>query len=208
VVELAAWLKVDQLVAIVVEDDAGSATLTATLVDAVSGRRLAKASKAFATKDEFFERDVRGFVKTKLVAAGGGDDGGARPPGETSGTSPGDRGGEAPDGTNRSLLPGAAEQIETPGAVIGGWVLIGLAAIPVGTGIGFGIGSLNLYDGYRNKIPNQRDPQLEEVRGAWLATSLVTDISWVVAVGMIGGGAALLVSGYNEQAALEEVVTP
>jgi hypothetical protein len=196
IAELAAWLQVDQLLTVVVEDSGGSALLTAVLVDAVSGKQIARASKAFAPKDEFFERDVRGFVKAKLMASTG-----EAPP---DATTPSDI--KTPE--QPSLLPGEAEQIETPGAVIGGWVLIGLSAIPIGTTIGFGIGSYNLYDGYRNKLPSQLDPNFEKLRGAWLTTSIVTDVSWILAVGMLAGGTTLLVTGYSEKAAMEEVVNP
>jgi hypothetical protein len=71
-----------------------------------------------------------------------------------------------------------------------------------------GIYSYYLFDVYRNKLPTQLDPELEVVRSRWLITSIVTDVSGVVFVGMMAGGIAALVSGYTEQSAKEEVLEP
>lgn len=202
VAELAAWLQVDRLMVLIVEDSGGSALVTGTLVDGINGRQLARASKAFSPRDSFFERDVRNFLRERL--APGASEGADAPRTDPTPTpEPGDDEVRAP-----SLLPGEAEKVEAPGAVVGGWVVLGLAAIPLGTGIGFGIASYNYYDGYRNKLPNQLDPQLEPLRSTWLTMSILTDVSWVLAIGMVAGGATALVVGYDEWAAREEVVNP
>lgn len=202
VAELAAWLQVDRLLVLLVEDSGGSALVTGTLVDGISGQQLARASKAFSPRDSFFARDVRGFLRERL--APGASEGVDEPrPDPTPKPLPGDDVTPAP-----SLLPGEAEKVEAPGAVVGGWVLLGLAAIPVGTGIGFGIASYTYYDGYRNKLPDQLDPQLEPLRSTWLTMSIITDVSWALAIGMIAGGTYALVVGYDEWAAREEVVSP
>lgn len=201
VAELASWLQVDRLLVLVVEDSGGSALVTGTLVDGINGSQLARASKAFSPRDSFFERDVRGFLRDRLAP---GASEGADAPRKQVDPPPGDE----PDGPAPSLLPGEAEKVEAPGAVIGGWVLLGLAAIPVGTGIGFGIASFTYYDGFRNKLPDQLDPQLEPVRSTWLTMSIITDASWLVAIGLIAGGTFALVTGYDEWAAREEVASP
>jgi hypothetical protein len=196
VAELAAALQVDRLLAIVVEDSNGSAFLTATLVDGVSGQQLARATRAFAPGDSFFERDVRGFLKERIGNIGAE----ARP-------------AALPDEEQRpldkaSLLPGAAAPVETPGAVIGGWVLVGTgSALAINTVI-CGILSFHLFDSYRNKLPSQLDPNLEGIRTTWLTMSLVTDASWILGAAALGGGTALLISGYAEQKAQEEIVNP
>lgn len=196
VAELAGALQVDRLLAIVVEDQNGAALLTATLVDGVSGRQLARASKAFAPDDSFFERDVRSFLTERLLRAASAPPSGP-PPDETT---------RLPEQT--SLLPGEAEAVETPGAVIGGWVLVGTAAALAINTVVCGIVSYNLFDAYRNKLPSQLDPELEGIRTTWLTLSLVTDASWMLGAAAAGSGAALLVGGYAEQAAQEEVVNP
>ncbi|OGQ25745.1 MAG: hypothetical protein A2138_23205 [Deltaproteobacteria bacterium RBG_16_71_12] len=200
VAELASWLKVDRLLVLVVEDSGGSALVTGTLVDGINGSQLARASKAFSPRDSFFERDVRGFLRDRLAP---GASEGADAPRKQLDPPPGDDVTPAP-----SLLPGEAEQVEAPGAVIGGWVLLGLSVIPIGTGIGFGVASYTYYDGFRNKLPDQLDPELEPVRSTWLTMSIITDVSWALAIGMIAGGTFALVTGYDEWAAREEVVSP
>lgn len=202
VAELAAWLQVDRLLLLLVEDSGGSALVTGTLVDGISGQQLARASKAFAPRDSFFERDVRNFLHERLApgASAGAD---APRPDPAPKPEPGDDVVRAP-----SLLPGEAEKVEAPAAVVGGWVVLGLAAIPIGTGIGFGIASYTYFDGYRNKLPDQLDPQLEPLRSTWLTMSIITDVSWALAIGMVAGGTWALVAGYDEWAAREEVVSP
>ncbi|MCC7072187.1 MAG: PEGA domain-containing protein [Deltaproteobacteria bacterium] len=200
VAELAAWLQVDRLLVLLVEDSGGSALVTGTLVDGVNGQQRARASKAFSPRDSFFERDVRNFLRERL--APGASEGADAPRPER--TPPPD--GDGPP--TPSLLPGEAERVEAPGAVVGGWVLLGLSAVPIGTGIGFGIASLNYYDAFRNKLPDQVDPNLNPLRTTWLTMSIITDVSWALAIGMVAGGSAALVIGYDEWAAREEVATP
>lgn len=195
VADLAAALRVDRLLALVVEDANGSALVTGSLVDGVSGRQLARATRAFAPADAFFERDVRNFVLERL----------SRPSTEV----PAGEGVEpVVDPARGSLLPGRAEAIETPGAVIGGWVLVGMgAALAVNTTV-FGILSYDNYDKFRNRLPSQRDPALEPLRGAWLTTSLITDASWLLGAAALGGGTALLLQGYAELEARQEILNP
>lgn len=194
VAELAAALQVDRLLTVVVEDSNGSALLTATLVDGVSGRQLARAARAFAPADSFFERDVRSFLVERM-----------QPGADSDVVAPQ---GDAKAQEQVSLLPGAAEAVETPGAVIGGWVLVGTASALAISTVVCGIVSYNLYDTYRNKLPSQVDPNLESIRGTWLTMSIITDASWILGAAAAGGGIGLLVSGYAEQGAQEELVQP
>lgn len=202
VAELAAWLQVDRLLVLLVEDSGGSALVTGTLVDGVTGQQRARASKAFSPRDSFFERDVRNFLRERL-APGASEGADAPRPEVTPTPSPDADGPPTP-----SLLPGEAEQVEAPGAVVGGWVLLGLSVVPIGTGIGFGIASLNYYDAFHNKVPSQIDPQLGTLSSTWLTMSILTDVSWALAIGMVAGGTAALVIGYDEWAAREEVASP
>jgi hypothetical protein len=199
VAELAAALQVDQLLAILVEDDNGSALLTATLVDGVSGRQLVRASRAFATGDAFFERDVRVFLDDKVRRAQGAA--GGQPTAKAANVA------DMPDAAG-SLLPGKADDVKTPPSVTGGWALVGIASALAVNAIVCGIVSFNLYDAYRNKLASQLDPKLEPVRSTWLTVSIVTDASWIVGAAAGAGGAALLVSGYGEMQAQEDVVGP
>jgi hypothetical protein len=86
--------------------------------------------------------------------------------------------------------------------------MLGLSVLPIASTITFGIISFQLYDGYRNRLPSQLDPNLDPIRQTWLTTSIVTDVSGVLSVALIGGGIAALIAGYNEQAAREEVLAP
>ncbi len=201
VAELAAALQVDQLLAIIVEDENGSALLTATLVDGVSGKQLVRASRAFAPADSFFDRDIRVWLDDKIRRAVGRAD-------ETQGT-PTPKDDIVTDANiGTSLLPGQAEEVETPPAVVGGWALVGVAAALAVNTAACGLISLNLYDTYRNKLPTQLDPQLEPIKSTWLTLSIITDASWIFGALAGGSGAALLVSGYGEMAAKQELVNP
>ncbi len=196
IAELAAALKVDRLVAIVVKDQNGSASLIATMVDGVSAKVIARANKVFATGDTFFDHDVHNFLVDKIIHGEGAA------PEEYVPVKP-----KKPD-DKTSMLPGEAEKVETPGAVIGGWVLTGSGAALAVNSVVFGIISYTLFDDYRNKLKTQLDPNLEPVRSAWLTTSIVTDASWILGAAAIAGGTVALVNGYSEQAAQEEVLNP
>ncbi len=198
--DVAVALQVDRLLAVIVESSGASSTFTLVIVDGVSGKELARGSKAFAASGDFFEHDIEVFVKEYLLLSTREGASTAAPTTATPSKAPIVK----DDGT--SMLPGDPEAVPTPGAVIGGWVMLGLAVIPVGTGIGFGIASYSYYDGYRNKLPDQLDPNLAPLRSAWLTTSILTDASWLVALGLVGGGVAALVSGYSDKAAKEEVL--
>ncbi len=209
VAELAAALQVDQLLAVIVEDENGAALLTATLVDGVSGKQLARASRAFAPDDSFFDRDVRTWLDDKIRrVAGRNPDAPApsiRPEGNEGG---GGVGGGTAEVTPGSLLPGQAEAVETPPAVTAGWALVVTGGV-LGVGsVATGLVSFSLYDAYRNKIPNQLDPNVEPIRSTWLTMSIITDAAWVLGAAAATGGAVLLVNGYAEMRAQEEVVNP
>jgi tetratricopeptide (TPR) repeat protein len=205
VAELAAALQVDQLLAVVVEDENGSALLTATLVDGISGKQLARASRAFAPNDSFFDRDVRTWLDDKIRRAASRDPDAPAPSVRADGNTPGD--GTAEPGPG-SLLPGEAEAVETPPAVTAGWALVVTGGV-LGVGsVAMGLVSFNLYDTYRNKLPSQLDQNLEPIRSTWLTTSIITDAAWVLGAAAVGGGALLLVNGYAEMRAQEEVVNP
>jgi hypothetical protein len=202
VVELAAFLQVDRTMVVVVESEGASVLLTLIVVDAVANKELARASKAFAVKDSFFEHDVKLFLSER-VQGGGIDAGASRTGTGSSGSSAagGSSGGDA------SMLPGDPEAVETPGTVIAGWVMLGVSIVPIASTVTFGVLSWNYYGVYRN-LPSQLDPNLQPLRNAWLATSIATDASAAVAIVLVGGGVAALVSGYAAQATQEEVLAP
>jgi hypothetical protein len=52
------------------------------------------------------------------------------------------------------------------------------------------------------------DPELSTIKNAWLFSAVGADVSSVVAAGLITGGVVLLVNGYAEQAAREDVLRP
>ena len=196
IADLAAALQVDRLIAIVVRDENGSALLTAAMIDGVSGKVLARANKAFASKDNFFDHDVRSFLEERVK---NGDRSGSTPDVAEVKKRP-------PDDT--SLLPGAPEKVETPGAVVGGWVLVGVSgALFVNTAI-CGTISYTLYDDYRNKLTSQLDTRLNSVRSAWFTMSAVTDASWILGTAAAVGGTVALLNGYAQQRAQEEIVNP
>lgn len=223
VAELAAALQVDQLLAIVVEDENGSALLTATMVDGISGRQIARASRAFAPADSFFDRDVRVFLDEKIrrvqragigseTPTNGGNAGNLG--GGSNGTAGGGMGsgGNAGEGTAEvtpnSLLPGQAEAVETPPSVTAGWGLVTAGGV-LGVGsVVCGLISFNLYDTYRHKVPSQLDPNVEPIRATWLTMSIITDAAWILGAAAATGGTVLLVNGYAEMRAQEEVVNP
>lgn len=207
IAELAAALQVDQLLAIVVEDENGSAFFTATLVDGISGKQLARASRAFAPDDSFFDRDVRTWLDDKIRRAAGRNPDAPAPSVRPEGTGAATEGGTAEVGPG-SLLPGEAEAIETPPAVTAGWALVVTGGV-LGVGsVATGLVSFSLYDAYRNRLPSQLDPNLEPIRSTWLTMSIITDAAWVLGAAAAAGGTVLLVNGYAEMSAQEEVVNP
>lgn len=204
VAELAAALQVDQLLAVVVEDENGSVLLTATLVDGISGKQLARASRAFAPSDSFFDRDVRTWLDDKIRRVAGRNPDAPAPSVRPEGT----EGGGTAEVTQGSLLPGEAEAVETPPAVTAGWALVVTGGV-LGVGsVATGLVSFSLYDAYRNKLPSQLDPNLEPIRSTWLTMSIITDAAWILGAAAATGGAVLLVNGYAEMEAQEEVVNP
>jgi hypothetical protein len=113
---------------------------------------------------------------------------------------------DPPERRGPSRLPGDAERVETPGLVVAGWVTLSTSVVPLATGIVLGVLTLNQGEAFRSR--EQVAADLDEVKSAWLFTSIGADVSYVVAAGMIGTGALLLVNGYAEQAALEDVMEP
>ncbi len=169
-------------------------------VDGVSGRVERRGQKSFSTEGDFFARDATSFVRERFLQ--GGNVGSLDPP---------DNGGrgldQKPDERRGpSRLPGDAEAIETPGMVIAGWVLTSTAVLPLATGIVLGSLTLNQQEAFRSRT--QTAPDLEEIKSTWLFTSIGADVAYVVAAGMVGTGAVLLVNGYAEQSALEDVMEP
>jgi hypothetical protein len=90
--------------------------------------------------------------------------------------------------------------------VIAGWVVLSTAVVPLATGIVLGVVTLNQNEAFHSR--EQIDPELEQIKSAWLFTSVGADAGIVVGAGMIAAGAFFLVNGYSEQAALEDVMEP
>ena len=103
-------------------------------------------------------------------------------------------------------MPGAAEEVETPALVIAGWITLSAAIVPLATGIILGAVTLNQSEAFHSRV--QVDPQLQQIKSAWLFTSVGADVNVVVGVAMIATGAVLLLNGYSEQAALQDVMEP
>jgi hypothetical protein len=198
-VELTRFLKSDRVMLVLVQADGPVASLSGLLVDGVSGRVLGRGQKSISVDDEFFARDATSFLRQRFVLQSRPDDGG------------GDGGGAAvgsldDEGGARSRLPGDVERVETPGLVIAGWVVTGLAALPLGAGIGLGITTLNQQEAFRSRA--QTDADVPEIKSAWLFTAVGADAGYVVGAAMVTAGVVMLVNGYAEQAALQDVIEP
>jgi hypothetical protein len=85
-------------------------------------------------------------------------------------------------------------------------VTLGLAALPLGAGVGLGIATTGQQEAYRSRT--QVDPELPTIKSAWLLTAAGADAGYVVGVAMVTAGIAMLVGGYAEQSALEDVIQP
>jgi hypothetical protein len=188
--DLSRLLKVDRMVIAVVATEGSVAAVTGVAVDAVNGRVVGRAEKSLPIEGDFFARDTTRFIRDRLVPAAA----------ERATVV------ESEEDRRKTRLAGDAEQVETPGAVIAGWVLTGVAVVPLGLGIGLGIATLNQSEAYRSRT--QVDPELSTIKNAWLFSAVGADVSYVVAAGLITGGVVLLVNGYAEQAAREDVLRP
>lgn len=198
--KLAASLKVDQLLWAVVEAAGDDVTVTAKLTDGVSGSVLASGTKTFVYNSPRFRGDLelwlaQTFRKSQGVVANR-DDGGA-----------------VGDGGS-SFLPDKPVETPTNGKVVVGWTLVGITVVPLGVGVGFGIYSLYWWDVYKNEgklfdntpLPDQLHPEVANVRNAYLITSGVADVGYVLAVASLATGITLLAVGMNEQAEIEDVL--
>jgi hypothetical protein len=194
VVELTRFLKSDRVLLVLVKADGPVASLHGLLVDGVSGRVLSRGDKSLSVDDEFFARDVGAFVRQRFVLAA--DRGVDEPPPVRDDDNEG----------RRSRLPGDVERVQTPGLVIAGWVVSGLSVLPLGAGIGLGIATLNQQEAFRSR--SQVDADVDEIKSAWLFTAIGADAGYVVGAGMLTAGIVMLVNGYAEQAALQDVIEP
>lgn len=202
--KLAAMLKVDQLLWSVVEVAGDDVTVTATLTDGVGGGVLATQTKAFVSTSPRYRSDLELWFATHFRKAQGAQ--ADNPPPDP------DKGTET--GNGQSFLPEEPAEAPTSGLTIGGWSLVGLGIVPLGLGIGFGVASLVPWDAYKNEgqlfnqpfIDNQLHPQRDAVWNSFLVTSIIADVSYVVAAGMFGLGATLLVLGANEEEEIEDVL--
>ncbi len=188
--DLSRLLKADRMVIAVVATEGSIASITGIAIDAVSGRVVGRAEKSLPIEGDFFARDTTRFVRDRLVPAAA----------ERATVV------ESEEDRRKTRLAGDAEKVETPGAVIAGWVLTGVAVVPLGLGIGLGIATLNQSEAYRSRT--QVDPELSTIKNAWLFSAVGADVSSVIAAGLITGGVVLLVNGYAEQAAREDVLRP
>jgi hypothetical protein len=201
IAELARFLKADRVMLALVEAEGPVANVRGFLVDGVAGRVIARGQKSLSVDDDFFVRDATSFVRERFVQGGtngldGGDGGGVGPSVD----------GNGDGGDRRSRLPGDVEKVSTPGLVIGGWVTLGLAVLPLGAGIGLGVTTLGQEKAFRSRT--QIDPEVPEIKSAWLFTAIGADAGYVVGAAMVTAGIAMLVSGYAEQSALEDVIQP
>lgn len=188
--EVGRLLKVDRLLIAVVSSEGSVATMTGIAVDGVAGRVLGSAEKSLPIEGDFFARDATRFVRDRLLS----------PLAERATVV------ESDLDRRKTRLAGDAETVETPGAVIGGWVLTLGAVVPVGVGVGLGIATLNQSSAFRSR--SQVDPELTTIKNTWMFSAIGADVAWVVGAGMLTGGIVLLVTGYAEQAAREDVLQP
>jgi hypothetical protein len=197
VAELARFLKADRVMLALVEAEGPVANVRGFLVDGVSGNVIARGSKSLSVDDDFFVRDATSFVRDRFVQGDRPDAVAGLPP----------AGGDDGGGLGRpSRLPGDVEKVATPGLVIGGWVTLGLAVLPLGAGIGLGVTTLGQQEAFRSRT--QIDAELPTIKSAWLFTAVGADAGYLVGTAMVTAGIAMLVSGYAEQSALQDVIQP
>lgn len=190
ILELSRLLKVDRVVVAVVAAEGTVVDVTGLAIDAVNGRVVARAEKSLPIAGDFFARDLTRFARERLVPAAA----------ERAVVV------ESDEDRRQSRLAGDAEAVGTPGAVIAGWVFTGVAVVPLGVGIGLGVATLNQSAAFRSRT--QVDPEVPTIKNAWLASAVGADVSYVVAAALVTTGVVLLVHGYAEQAAREDVLRP
>jgi hypothetical protein len=204
VTELARFLKADRIMLALVEAQGPIAVVRGFLIDGVAGRVLTRGQKSLSVDDDFFSRDATSFVRERFVeGALNGALGEVTPPDVPKGDA-GDAGGAGGDAGSR--LPGDAERVPTSGLLIGGWVTLGLSLLPIGTGIGLGAATLNQQEAYRSR--SQVDPAATQIKNAWMFSAIGADVGYVLGAAMVTTSIFLLVNGYTEQAALQDVIAP
>lgn len=199
--ELAAMLKVDQLLWVVTEVTGEDVTVTATLTDGVGGGALTQGTKTFVTTSPRYRSDLELWFAQSFRKGQG-----VQAPTPTE-----NNGGVSQGG---GFLPDAPKEAPTSGKTTLGWVLTGGAILPLAVGIGFGVASLVPWDAYKNQgklfnqpaLTSQLDDDREEVWNSFLVTSIIADVGYVVAAGMAAVGVTLLVLGANEEEAIEDVL--
>ncbi len=191
VAELSRLLKVDRMIIAVVSSEGEVASIQGLSVDAVNGRLLARAEKSLPIEGDFFTRDATRFFRDRLVSV-------------TAERAPTTKADLETGGPTR--LSGDAEVVETPGTVVAGWVLTVGGVAAVGTGVVLGIVTLGQSAAFASK--QQTDPQLADIKNAWLFTAVGADVAYVVGAGLLTGGILLLANGYAEQNAREDVLRP
>jgi tetratricopeptide (TPR) repeat protein len=200
--QLAAMLKVDQLLWTTVEAAGNDVTVTATLTDGVGGGVLTTATKTFVSSSQRYRSDLELWFAQSFRKAQGAD-----APDDTSGGT-----GTVTDGS--SFLPDKPTEAPTSGLTIGGWVLTIGAVVPLGVGIGFGIYSLVPWDAYKNNgdlfgqpaLPHQLHPSFDDVWNSFLVSSIVADVAYVVTGILVASGVTLLVLGANQEQEIEDVL--
>lgn len=188
--DLASFLKVDQMFSAVVETKGTQATVDARLTDGVSGKELAAATKAFQVGPNL-ERELKQWIASTFQSATPAAPG----PATTTTTGP----------PKESFLPGE-RKVEAPPALTWGWVLVGTSAVPAIAGIALGVYSIYNYDAFRNRVPDQLDPRLNDVRSAWVVSAVASDVLGAATIAMLTGGIVLVVVGSNQKAELEDVL--
>jgi hypothetical protein len=191
VAELSRLLKVDRMVLAIVGSEGEVASVQGIAVDAVNGRVLARAEKSFPIDGDFFARDAVRFFRDRLVAVTA----------ERAQPTASDLEQRGP-----TRLSGDAEIVETPGAVIAGWVFTGVSVVPFGVGIGLGVATLGQSAAFRSRTQVADD--VSTIKNAWLFSSIGADIGYVVGAGLLTTGIVFLVNGYAEQSAREDVLRP
>lgn len=199
--QLAETLKVDQLFWATVEAAGDNVTVNAFLTDGVGGQTLKKAQKAFVLSSPRFRTDLELWVAQTFRK---GDVGTRVDPNKPKA----DPGG--------SLLPDAPVEPPTPANIVVGYVLLGGSAATALIWAGASAYWLYAWDVYRNQgkwfsngegIQNQTIPEVDQLRGALLISSIAGDIALVATGALIAGGVTLLIMGMNERASIEDLLS-
>lgn len=201
--DLAALLRVDVLVSCSTEVTGDNVRVRATLTDGVSGERLHDTHKSFAASGPRYRADLELWLQSALREGLA-----HRRSSEVQGARDEDRG-------RGSFLPPPREEAPMSVKSTAGWWLLGASALPLALGIGFGIGSLVPWDAYKNEgklfdqptLSSQLDDDLDEVYNSFLVTSLIADVSYVLAAVLGGVGGTLLWLGTEEEEQLEDVLS-